>query len=77
MTFEKYPCKNRYLENNLAVLGLVRYLMNCWLDSILIRYGGSLDISGDLTNFQDESIKNKRLTAAMFQNRIFLKSFHI
>ena len=39
--------------------------MNRWLDYIQIWYGCSLDISDDLINFWDESIKNKMAAAAI------------
>ena len=42
--------------------------MNCWLDCIQIWYDFPLDISDDLNNFWDESIKNKMAPAAIKKN---------
>ena len=39
--------------------------MNRWFDYIQIWYGCSLDISDNLINFWEESIKNKMSAAAI------------
>ena len=41
--------------------------MNCGLDCIQIWYGCSLGIFDDLTNFWDESIKNKMAEGSCHQ----------
>ena len=43
--------------------------MNCWFDCIQIRYGCSLGIFDNLINFWDESIKNKKVAAAIYKKR--------